>query len=1109
MSAQSSTTRFATPTSWAAPFKVRKAALFFFLGALLLATGVTESRAQSALDGFDPNANGEVRVVVVQPDGKILIGGTFSALAPNGGPSVTRKGIARLNPDGTLDAAFDPNVNPPGVVLAMAVQPDGKILVGGIFSSIGGQPRNNIARLDGATGLADSFSPNATSTVHSLVVQADGRILAGGQFTSIGGQMRSKIARLDPLTGQADSFDPNADDIVLEIAAQPDGKILAGGYFSNIGGQARNRIARLDPVTGQADSFDPNSDDIVNSIALQADGKILVGGSFDNIGGQTRHRIARLDSTTGGADSFGANGASGSVTTIAVQSDGKILAGGNFGSIGGQARSFIARLDPSTGLADAFDPSASDSVFSIAVQPDGKVLLGGRFSQLSPSGGAATARNRIARVEVDGGVDRTLDVSVGGIYVAATAIQADGKVLIGGLFSSVLGVARNNIARLNTDGTLDAAFNPNANNEVRAIAVQADGKILAGGDFTSIGGQTRNRMARLDPTTGSADSFDPNPNGSIDAIAVEEFGEILAGGSFTRIGGEGVTYLARLNPATGGVRQYYANVNGRVVSIAVQADGKILVGGFFTRIGRFGGSPRRFMGRLDDNYATADSFNPNPNDVVYAIAVQSDGKILAGGQFNGADSIGGQTRNFMARLDPATGLADSFNPNANARVLSIALQSDGKVLAGGEFNGPNSIGGQTRNRIARLDPTTGLADSFNPDTNGNFVLSIALQADGKVLAGGDFTSIGGQTRNRFARLNNDTAALQSLDVTRHTVTWTLGGSSPQFAHVILEDSSDNVLYFRFYNVTSVGSNWTVSGLRLSTERDIYVRARGYSRSGYQNASESITQSVRHTFLRSAPQVLNLSTRMRVQSGNEVLISGFIVTGNAPKKVAVRGIGPSLFSSLDRLGDPTLELHAANGALIAQNDNWQSDPAQAEELRELGLALNDSRESGIVISLQPGAYTAILAGKNGGAGQGLVEIYDTDDAADSLLANISTRGHVLTGDNILIGGFILGGSNDSRIAVRGIGPSLAQFGLNPVLADPTLDLYDSHGTRLVSNDDWANDPVSADQLRLLGLAPQNPKESGIVQSLPPGAFTTILSGTDGGTGIGLVEIYDVP
>ena len=157
-----------------------------------------------------------------------------------------------------------------------------------------------------------------------------------------------------------------------------------------------------------------------------------------------------------------------------------------------------------------------------------------------------------------------------------------------------------------------------------------------------------------------------------------------------------------------------------------------------------------------------------------------------------------------------------------------------------------------------------------------------------------------------------------------------------------------------------------------------------------------------------------------------------------------------------------------------------------------------------------SYTAILAGKNGGAGIGLVEIYDTNQAADSQLANISTRGFVQTGDNVMIGGFILGGSNQNTgVVVRGIGPSLAQFfGLSPVLADPTLELRDSNGALLISNDDWQDDPASAAQLSALGLAPQDPKESGIFVSLPPGAFTAILAGKNGGTGIGLVEIYNV-
>jgi N-acetylneuraminic acid mutarotase len=256
---------------------------------------------------------------------------------------------------------------------------------------------------------------------------------------------------------------------------------------------------------------------------------------------------------------------------------------------------------------------------------------------------------------------------------------------------------------------------------------------------------------------------------------------------------------------------------------------------------------------------------------------------------------------------------------------------------------------------------------------------------------------------------------------------------------------------------------------------------------------------------------NISTRMRVQAGDNALIGGFIIAGSAPKSVAVRGIGPSLsqFGVPDVLADPTLELHDGGGALLLQNDNWQDDPLAAAQLTALGLDLQNPNESGIVSTLQPGAsYTAILAGKNRGTGVGLVEIYDTNPAASSQLANISTRGFVLTGDNVMIGGFILGGTNNAQVVVRGIGPSLSQFGLNPVVADPTLELHNANGTLLVSNDNWQDDSASAALLSAHGLGLSDPNESGIFQSLPPGAFTAILAGKNGGTGIGLVEIYNL-
>jgi hypothetical protein len=241
-----------------------------------------------------------------------------------------------------------------------------------------------------------------------------------------------------------------------------------------------------------------------------------------------------------------------------------------------------------------------------------------------------------------------------------------------------------------------------------------------------------------------------------------------------------------------------------------------------------------------------------------------------------------------------------------------------------------------------------------------------------------------------------------------------------------------------------------------------------------------------------------------------MIGGFIITGSAPKSVLLRGMGPSLSAAGlgGLLANPFLDLRGPNGVLLAQNDNWREGTPDLVE----GTPFEppDDRESVIVESLQPDAYTVVLSGKDQTTGLGLVEIYDWDQSTNAVLANISTRGFVQSGDNVMIGGFTLGGSAlNSRVAVRGIGPSLNQFGLANVLADPTLELHDSNGTTLISNDNWEDDPVSASQLILYNLAPQDFRESGIFASMSPGAFTAILAGKNGGVGIALVEIYNIP
>jgi hypothetical protein len=239
-----------------------------------------------------------------------------------------------------------------------------------------------------------------------------------------------------------------------------------------------------------------------------------------------------------------------------------------------------------------------------------------------------------------------------------------------------------------------------------------------------------------------------------------------------------------------------------------------------------------------------------------------------------------------------------------------------------------------------------------------------------------------------------------------------------------------------------------------------------------------------------------------------MIGGFIVTGNESKRVIIRGIGPSLTSVgvPGVISDPILRLFGPTGSPIAVNDNWQD--TQQTEIQATGIPPQDSRESAIVATLSPAAYTATLADANGNNGVGLVEIYDLNSAANAKLSNISTRGFVQTADNVMIGGFVLGGTstNSAKVVVRAIGPSLAANGINNPLGNPTLQLFDNNGQSVAFNDNWQDDPSQAAQLQALNLAPSNPAESALVTMLPPGFYTAVVTGQGGGIGIGLIEIY---
>ena len=269
---------------------------------------------------------------------------------------------------------------------------------------------------------------------------------------------------------------------------------------------------------------------------------------------------------------------------------------------------------------------------------------------------------------------------------------------------------------------------------------------------------------------------------------------------------------------------------------------------------------------------------------------------------------------------------------------------------------------------------------------------------------------------------------------------------------------------------------------------------------------------------------NISTRSFVQTDDNVMIGGFIVQGSEPKRVIIRAIGPELtpFGVPNVLANPTLELHNGAGALIGSNDDWQTTIIggiithdQVQEILDSGRAPTEPRESAIIANLPAGNYTAIVRGVSSTTGVALVEVYDLSSDADSILGNISTRSFVQTDDNVMIGGFIVQGTQPKMVIIRAIGPELTPFGVPNVLANPTLDLHNGAGALIASNDNWQTTIIGGiithDQVQEIlnsGRAPTDPRESAIIANLPAGNYTAIVRGVSNTTGVALVEVYDL-
>jgi uncharacterized delta-60 repeat protein len=422
-------------------------------------------------------------------------------------------------------------------------------------------------------------------------------------------------------------------------------------------------------------------------------------------------------------------------------------------------------------------------------------------------------------------------------------VQPDGKIVIGGSFSTVGGASYLGVARLNVDGTADSNFNPGVNGTIYSLAVQADGKILAGGGFSG-------NIARLNADGTVDGSFNGNASSTVQSLAVQADGKILVGGFLS-----GIT---RLNADGTLDSSFNADVRGQILGIVLQADGRIVIGGGFTTAG---GATHLRIARLNGDGTVDSNFNPTANGSVNTVVIQPDGRVLVAGGFS---TVNGATYNLIARLNADGTVDNSFiNPIANISILSIALQTDGKILIVGGFT---TLGGATCTRIARLYADGTVDSSFNQNVQGA-PFGIAMQADGQILIGGPFSSVGGDfTYNHIARLYN-LAGSQTLSVPDTTrVQWLRSGAAPEVSLVTFESSTDGgVTWTALGNGNRITGGWQLTGLSMPTSGQ--VRARGRATSGYYNGSSGLTEQIA-----SFSNIVSTVTINAVSKGGKLVLS---------------------------------------------------------------------------------------------------------------------------------------------------------------------------------------------------------------------------------------------
>ncbi len=656
-----------------------------------------------------------IGTTVIQPDGKIIVAGSVSN--PNNSASAAR--IKRLNPDGSVDISFNLNSPLNGAIVipqfisagVYAVQPDGKIIIS-IYNSSGGAIFGSLRRLNADGSFDTTFAAislaggrSSFESVTKVVVLPEDKILVG---TNILGSVNAANLRRYNADGTRDAAFESPSlagssgpflngHLINDFEVSADGSIFIVGSFNTVNAVSRINVAKLLPAGNVDLNFAPpdvfQNYEAATGIELFSNGKILVGiGAVGNpiapVGSVNRFVVYNSDASLDFRFAPPANLIS--INKFVIDGAENIVLRGVFEENGAKVGRF-ARLSDGGSLISSFvvNYGIGGSVSTLEIQPDNKIIVAGDFNRVG-----GFPRSGIARLNPDGTLDQTFDTGSGfDGMIEKLLVQPDGKILVGGEFATFNETGQGKITRLNSDGSLDTTFNPNADGTVYSIVRQADGKILIGGAFTNVGGLTRNGIARL------------NADGSVDG----NFNPVLGNSSF------GIATVRRL---------------------LIQPDGKIIAGGSFTGVNGFS---RANLIRLNADGTLDASFNAGNISPVTNIELLPNNKFVIPG---GAGLI---------RLNADGTLDNAFRfPNVSGTVNAISVQSDGSLIIGGNFS---AVGSVLRSNLARLRADGTLDTSFFPVGANNQVRTIVRLSDDKIFIGGDFSAIANVIRLGAARLS--------------------------------------------------------------------------------------------------------------------------------------------------------------------------------------------------------------------------------------------------------------------------------------------------------------------------------------------------------------------